>query len=99
MSIPGDEREVDILQACLSSAGSVLLCPVDRILRQAVDVERGTPFCSVAAIPIRPRDPAGGIKLHLRESRTRVLANKIARIWIGIIKDVRIAVRGTGADL
>ena len=63
-----DRRAKYVVHAC-----RILLGPVNWVLRQAVDVQRGTPCLGVAANPGRPRYPTGGIKLHLHKSRPRVL--------------------------
>src|SRR6266568_6952625 len=69
MSALCNKGEVDILQACGSSTGGIQYLACDGVFREAVDVERGAPFCRVATntTSLREKCPTWGIELHLHE--------------------------------
>ena len=92
-AIVGDEGEVDRLDACDIETGSVIELPGDRVLRQAVDVERSAPFLRIAAGACWPGYPTRRIELHLHKGDARMVGAD------GGINDVAITVRRAGADL
>ena len=92
MPAPGDECEVDRLDANLSEAGSIIGLACYRIFREAVDVEGSTPLGCSATVSSRPGRPTGWIELHLHESCPRMPG---ADRWIN---DVLITIWRAGAE-
>src|SRR6266851_7263268 len=99
VAVLGDEREVDVLKAGPGRAGSVLTGPVDRVLGEAENVQRGAPLgrvtgaCPDRDLPGRPRNPPRRVELQLRERRPRVIGRDRR------VDDVAVAIRGAGRHL
>ena len=92
-AILGDEREVHRFRANgVEACGVVELAGV-HILREGVDVQRGTPLIGSAADAGRPRRPARRIELHLQERGARVMADVVRSRVVPVVEDVRVAVR------
>src|SRR5229473_7806526 len=88
-----EEGEVDVLGAAedLAPARRVDYLAGQRILRQAVDVQRGAPVPRTAALAVELLHPARRVELQLHEGGARMLGQRGG--------DIGVAVRSAGTDL